>query len=70
MKAKSILTLLGMAALLVGWGVTWANQNARIVANAKCIEDLSGKVANVTSQATESDRAIVDEIKAELKGRD
>ena len=82
MKPKTILTFLGIAVLLVGWGITWANQNARIVANSASIDALSGQVTNVTSQATESDKAIVrmetkieyiikgvDEIKVELKGR-
>ena len=34
MKPKTLVTLLGLAAILVGWGITWANQNAKIVANA------------------------------------
>ena len=80
MKLKTLLTLLGLAALLVGWGITWANQNARIVANSASINSLSGQVANVSSQATEADKAIVrmetkieyiikgiDEIKTEVK---
>jgi peptidoglycan hydrolase CwlO-like protein len=80
MKLKTLVTLLGIAALLVGWGITWANQNARIVANSASIESLSGHVSNVSSQATEADKAIVrmetkieyiikgiDEIKAEVK---
>jgi peptidoglycan hydrolase CwlO-like protein len=82
MKPKTLVTLLGLAAILVGWGITWANQNAKIVANAASIETLTGQVTNVSSQATESDKAIVrmetkieyiikgiDEIKAEVKGR-
>ena len=82
MKLKTLLTLLGLAALLVGWGITWANQNARIVANSASITSLSGQVANVSSQATEADKAIVrmetkieyiikgiDEIKAEVKNK-
>ena len=81
MKLKTLLTLLGLAGLLVGWGVTWANQNARIVANSASINSLSGQVVNVSSQATEADKAIVrmetkieyiikgiDEIKVEVKG--
>ena len=80
MKLKTLLTLLGIAALLVGWGITWANQNGRIIANSASINSLSGQVANVSSQATEADKAIVrmetkieyiikgiDEIKAEVK---
>lgn len=59
MKAKNILTLLGLAAILIGWGITWANQNAKIVANSTSIEALTGQVQNVASQATESDKAIV-----------
>lgn len=82
MKIKTLLTLLGLAALLVGWGMTWANQNARIVANTASIQSLSGQVVNVSSQATEADKAIVrmetkieyiikgiDEIKAEVKNK-
>ena len=82
MKTKTLLTLLGLAALLVGWGMTWANQNGRIVANSASITALSGQVVNVSSQATEADKAIVrmetkieyiikgiDEIKAEVKGK-
>ncbi|MBW8015461.1 MAG: hypothetical protein FVQ82_04680 [Planctomycetes bacterium] len=80
MKIKTIVTLSGIAALLVGWGITWANQNARIVANSASINSLAGQVVNVSSQATEADKAIVrmetkieyiikgiDEIKAEVK---
>jgi peptidoglycan hydrolase CwlO-like protein len=82
MKLKTLLTLLGLAGLLVGWGVTWANQNARIVTNSASITALSGQVSNVSSQATEADKAIVrmetkieyiikgiDEIKAEVKAK-
>ena len=82
MKTKTLLTLLGVAALLVGWGMTWANQNARIVANSASITALSGQVVNVSSQATEADKAIVridtkvefilkgiEEIKSEIKSR-
>ena len=80
MKPKSLLTLLAMDAMLIGWGITWANQNAKIVANTTSIESLSGQVENVASQATESDKAIirmetkieyiikgVDEIKVDVK---
>jgi peptidoglycan hydrolase CwlO-like protein len=81
MKLKTLVTLLGIAALLVGWGITWANQNGKIVANSTSIESLTSQVKNVASQATESDKAIIrmetkieyiikgiDEIKAEVKG--
>jgi len=83
MKPKALVTLLGLAAILVGWGVSWANQNARIQANSASIDALTDRVKTVSSQATESDKAIVrmetkieyiikgvDEIKAEVKGRD
>ncbi|MCF7954461.1 MAG: hypothetical protein K9M75_01535 [Phycisphaerae bacterium] len=45
--------------MLIGWGMTWANQNAKIVANSTSIKALSGQVKTVASQATESDKAIV-----------
>jgi peptidoglycan hydrolase CwlO-like protein len=80
MKSKSLLTILALAGMLIGWGVTWANQNAKIVANSTSIEALSGQVETVASQATESDKAIVrmetkieyiikgvDEIKTDIK---
>jgi hypothetical protein len=83
MKPKALLTLIALAGILIGWGVTWANQNAKIHANAASIDSLTDRVKTVTSQATESDKAIVrmetkieyiikgvDEIKAEVKGRD
>ena len=82
MKPKMILTCLGIAAILVGWGMTWANQNSRILANKANIESLSVQVDKVSSQATEADKVIVrietkleyiikgvDEIKAEVKGK-
>jgi len=82
MKPKALLTLIALAGILIGWGVTWANQNAKIHANAAGIDTLTDRVKTVTSQATESDKAIVrmetkieyiikgvDEIKAEVKGR-
>ena len=75
-----MLTLLAIAAILIGWGITWANQNAKIVANSTSIEALTGQVETVASQATESDKAIVrmetkieyiikgvDEIKIDIK---
>ena len=80
MKPKALLTLLAIAALLVGWGITWANQNAKIHANSSSIDTLTDNVANISSQTTESEKAIVrmetkieyiikgiDEIKAEVK---
>ncbi len=79
---KLILSCLGIAVVLVGWGITWANQNSRITANKANIESLSAQVGNVSSQATEADKAIVrmetkieyiikgiDEIKAEIKAQ-
>jgi len=82
MKPKALVTLLGLAAILVGWGISWANQNARIQANSASIDALTDRVKTVSSQATESDKAIVrmetkieyiikgvDEIKAEVKGK-
>ena len=80
MKPKTLFSFLALAGMLIGWGITWANQNAKIVANTTSIESLSGQVETVASQATESDKAIVrmetkieyiikgiDEIKAEVK---
>ena len=77
-----IYTAFGVAVILVGWGMTWANQNAKINANRENIQMLSATVKNVSSQATEADKAIVrmetkieyilkgiDEIKAEIKRR-
>lgn len=40
-RMKLILTGLGIAAVLVGWGVAWASQNARICTNKVNIEALS-----------------------------
>jgi outer membrane murein-binding lipoprotein Lpp len=59
LKPKALLTLLGIAALLVSWGISWANQNAKIDANSSSINTLTGNVANISSQATEADKAIV-----------
>ena len=80
MKMKLIYTAFGVAVILVGWGMTWANQNAKINANRTNIEMLSKHMENVSSQATEADKAIVrmetkiefilqgiEEIKAEIK---
>ena len=77
---KKMLTFLGMAAVLVGWGMTWANQNAKINANIADIEKIDEKMSNVSGQVSESEKAIVrmetkieyivkgiDEIKAEIK---
>jgi hypothetical protein len=79
-RLKLMLTGLGIAAVLVGWGVSWAGQSARISANKLKIESLARQVETVSSQATEADKAIVrmetkieyiikgiDEIKAEVK---
>ena len=79
---KTILTFLGIAAVLVGWGITWANQNAKIWANRSDIDALKREVNSVSDQASESEKAIVrmetkieyiikgvDEIKAEVKSR-
>ena len=81
-RMKLILTGLGIAAVLVGWGVSWANQNARISTNRTNIDVLSKQVGTVSSQATEADKAIVrmetkieyivkgiDEIKAEIRAQ-
>lgn len=80
LKLKIILSLLAIVAMLVGWGISWANQDAKIFANRSSIELLSKQVDQVSSQATEADKAIVrmetkieyiikgiDEIKAEVK---
>lgn len=80
MKMKLIYTAFGIAVILVGWGMTWANQNAKINANKANIDTLSMQVLNVSSQATEADKAIIrmetkiefilqgiEEIKAEVK---
>ena len=77
---KKMLTLLGLAAVLVGWGMTWANQNAKINVNRSDIEAIEDKMNDVTGQVSDSEKAIVrmetkieyivkgiDEIKAEIK---
>ena len=77
---KTVLTLLAAAAMLVGWGMTWANQSARIRANRAEIGALKEKMASVANQTSESEKAIVqmetkieyiikgvDEIKAQVK---
>jgi peptidoglycan hydrolase CwlO-like protein len=79
---KNIMTYLGIAAILVGWGVTWANQNAKITENRASIETLTRQLETVSRQADDSEKAIVrmetkieyilkgiDEIKAEVKGK-
>lgn len=82
MRPKLIYTCLGIAIVLVGWGIAWANQSAKICANKAQIESLSKQIETVTGQATESEKAIVrmetkieyilkgiDEIKAEVKSK-
>jgi uncharacterized protein YllA (UPF0747 family) len=77
---KNILTYLGIAAVLVGWGVTWANQNAKISENRTSVELLNKRMDVVSQQASESEKVIirietkveyimkaVDEIKTEIK---
>ncbi|MHC4883398.1 MAG: hypothetical protein ACYTCV_12515 [Planctomycetota bacterium] len=79
---KVIGIFLGAAALLVGWGITWANQNAKICANRSDIDALEREVNSVSDKASDSEKAIVrmetkieyiikgvDEIKAEVKSR-
>jgi len=79
---KTGLALLGAAVMLVGWGIVWANQNAKIMANRSDIELLKRDVSSVSDQASESEKAIVrmetkieyiikgvDEIKAEVKSK-
>jgi hypothetical protein len=56
---KTILTYLGIAAVLVGWGIAWANQNAQICENRGRIDGLTRRVETVSNQATESEKAIV-----------
>jgi len=77
---KVVWTFLGIAVVLVGWGMTWANQNARICENQGRIAGLAKRVETVAGQTTESEKAIVrletkieyiikgvDEIKAEVR---
>ena len=79
---KTVLTILAAAVMLVGWGMTWANQSARICANQSEIGALKEKMASVADQTSESEKAIVrmetkieyiikgiDEIKAEVKSK-
>ena len=79
---KTILTFLGVAVVLVGWGITWANQNAKICANRSDIDLLRREVNSVSDKASDSEKAIVrmetkieyiikgvDEIKAEVKSK-
>lgn len=81
-KIKTIGPALAMIVILVGWGISWANQTARINNNKAKIDMLSSQVESVSSQATEADKAIVrmetkieyiikgiDEIKAEVKAK-
>jgi septal ring factor EnvC (AmiA/AmiB activator) len=82
MRLKLVYTCLGIAVILVGWGIAWANQNAKISENKAQIETLSKQIQTVSSQASESEKAIVrmetkieyilkgiDEIKAEVKAK-
>lgn len=77
---KNILTYLGIASILVGWGMTWANQNAKITENKASIELLTKRMDSVSKQTADSEKVIVrietkveyimktvDEIKAEIK---
>jgi len=41
---KTVLTFLAAAVMLVGWGMTWANQSARICANQSEIGTLKEKM--------------------------
>ena len=79
---KTVLTFLAAAVMLVGWGMTWANQSARICANQAEIGALKEKMDSVADQTSESEKAIVrmetkieyiikgiDEIKAEVKSK-
>ena len=79
---KTILTFSAVAVMLVGWGMTWANQSSRICANQSEIGTLKDRMASVADQTTESEKAIVrmetkieyiikgiDEIKAEVKSK-
>ena len=77
---KTGLTILAAAVMLVGWGMTWANQSSRICANQSEVGALKEKMESVADQTSESEKAIVrmetkieyiikgiDEIKAEVK---
>jgi hypothetical protein len=79
---RNILTYLGIASILVGWGITWANQNAKITENRTSISLLNNRMDTVSGQATDSEKVIVrietkieyimktvDEIKAEVKSK-
>ena len=79
---KTVLTILAAAVMLVGWGMTWANQSARICANQSEIGTLKEKMESVADQTSESEKAIVrmetkieyiikgvDEIKSEVKSK-
>jgi septal ring factor EnvC (AmiA/AmiB activator) len=79
---KTVLTFLAAAVMLVGWGMTWANQSARICANQTEIGTLKEKMGAVADQTSESEKAIVrmetkieyiikgvDEIKSEVKSQ-
>lgn len=58
-KLKMIITGLSVAAVMVGWGIAWANQNAKICANRADIDALSRRVDMVSGQASDSEKAIV-----------
>jgi hypothetical protein len=77
---KNILTYIGIASILVGWGITWANQNAKIAENRTSITLLNKRMETVSGQATDSEKVnirietkieyimkTVDEIKTEIK---
>jgi hypothetical protein len=79
---KNILTYIGIATVLVGWGITWANQSAKISENRTGIELLNKQMDVVSQQASGSEKAIIrietkveyiikgiDEIKAEVKNK-
>jgi hypothetical protein len=79
---RNLITYLGIASILVGWGITWANQNAKITENRTSISLLNNRMDTVSGQATDSEKVIVrietkieyimkavDEIKAEMKSK-
>jgi hypothetical protein len=77
---KNILTYIGIASILVGWGITWANQNAKITENKTSIALLNKQMETVSGKAADSEKVnirietkieyimkTVDEIKTEVK---
>jgi hypothetical protein len=77
---KNILTYIGIASILIGWGITWANQNAKITENRTSITLLNKRMDSVSEQAADSEKVdirietkieyimkTVDEIKTEIK---